>query len=115
MKKQHLDKSQAERTRDRNRETHQQLLPRQRTQADWLEAELRGEVARWELGARAHRATVGRMVAMLLEATEDLPVLTAAEGLQALQVALAREQRAEEQAAALREAAAVMAARAEGL
>lgn len=115
MQRKHLDKSKEARKLDQSRAEHQRLLPRQRTQADWLEAELRGEVARWELGARAHRATVGRMVGMLLEATEDLPVLTAAEGLRALQVALAREQRAEEEAAALRAAAAGSAARAQGM
>lgn len=115
MKRKSLDMSREERKLDSERTAHRQLLPRQRSQQDWLEAELRGEVARWELGAKAHRATVGRMVGMLLEATEDLPVLTAAEGLRALQVALAREQRAEEEAAALRAAAAGSAARAQGM
>lgn len=115
MQKKSLGRTPSERTLDRNRDDVKRLLPRQRTQADWLAAELAAEVGYWELGEKVHRSTVARMVAMAMVGTEDLPVLTMAEALTALEVRLGREARAEEESAALVEAAAVQAARAAGM
>lgn len=84
MQRKSLDKSRAERQRDRTRVEVARLLPRQRTQEDWLAAELAAEVSCWEEGQRIHRRMVAGLMEMASAATEGLPVVAMRRALSAV-------------------------------